>query len=101
VVEPLTTASLVALAKKDGVHAATTAYKYLARKDAAQRLGKKGLRGLPRPRRALVRALRRKDSTLLEALIAAAAVVNVNDQDQAPRALSEAVDRELGRARPR
>ena len=57
---------LVALVKKDGVHAATVAYQHADPKDWALRLASAGFRGLgrPRPKRTLARGLRRKRGTL-------------------------------------
>lgn len=58
-IEPLSMAKLVALAKKEGPHAALKAYKVVAPKNWAIRLGNAGLKGLPkpRPRIALIREL--------------------------------------------
>lgn len=57
---------LIALVKKDGVHAATVAYQRADPKDWAFRLSGAGFQGLarPRPRRTLARGLRRKRGTV-------------------------------------
>jgi tetratricopeptide (TPR) repeat protein len=97
VVEPVTTASLVTIARRQGTHAAVLAYKKAAPGWAVQ-LAKAGLDGLerPRPRLALMRALRKKDSNLLLLLTEAV----VRDQIATPPpALVEVVDVELGHSR--
>lgn len=95
-VEPFSTASLVAIAKKEGARAAVLAYKH-ALPHFALRMTSRGVKGLgkPRPRVALVRALRKDESALLLAITEAV----IGDAPAAPPGLVEEVERALGRSR--